>query len=399
MTEQTLGQRIAAKRNELGLSQSALGEQLGVSRQSAFKWESDAAIPEIDKLIALSRLFGVSLDWLLGIGDASATEVPIPEAEKQDFTERERQILELLANRKVVLPHWLKAMAVVAVACAAVAMINSCISLYQSSWAKEQARVLQEQAASLESYIQSVAPAPARVVQEMDYDCIPALDGSGAKVQMRIVPYGYREGQSAALSVLLGGEVRYVQSCTWTGANWETEFHLDPADGYQFLFRITDEAGLELTQELEAPILSQLGMNLAWPTNYSVTWEKAEVLNDSLIFTDMHLQIPLPGVYRYSTDLWEQCDLVLTNDAGVELCRFDLMHRSAYSAKVNFSGSDVDFTTRTVQLFFEEPDVGDHLYLTLECTLTTGHQFFCPVEEWSMQSDGLTSSFVQPRQD
>lgn len=392
MKELTLGQRIAAKRNELGLSQSALGEQLGVSRQSVFKWESDAAIPEIDKLIALSRLFGVSLDWLLGIGDASATEVPIPEAEKQDFTERERQILELLANRKTVLPRWLKAMAVVAVVCVSVAMINSSIALYRSSRAKEQA-------ASLETYIQSMIPAPARVVQEMDYDCIPALDGSGAKVQMRIVPYGYQEGQSAALNVLLGGEVRYVQSCTWTGANWETEFHLDPADGYQFLFRITDEAGLDLTQELKAPILSQLGLNLAWPTDYSVTWKKAEVLSDSLIFTDMHLQIPLPGVYRYSTDLWERCDLVLTNDAGVELCRYDLMHRSAYSAKVNFGGSDVDFTTQMVQLFFEEPDVGDHLYLTLECVLNTGYQFFCPVEEWIMQSDGLTSSFVQPRKD
>ena len=62
MTNLTLGQRIVLKRNELGLSQSALGEQLGVSRQSVFKWESDAAIPEIDKLIGLSRLFGVSLD-------------------------------------------------------------------------------------------------------------------------------------------------------------------------------------------------------------------------------------------------------------------------------------------------------------------------------------------------
>ena len=37
----TTGQRIAAKRKELGLSQEALGEKLGVSRQSIYKWESD----------------------------------------------------------------------------------------------------------------------------------------------------------------------------------------------------------------------------------------------------------------------------------------------------------------------------------------------------------------------
>ena len=144
MTNLTLGQRIALKRNELGLSQSALGEQLGVSRQSVFKWESDAAIPEIDKLIGLSRLFGVSLDWLLGIGDAPITETATPVEPSQDFTERERQILEQLAGRKMALPRWLKAMAIVAVACAAVAMINSCISLYQSSRAKAQAKALQE---------------------------------------------------------------------------------------------------------------------------------------------------------------------------------------------------------------------------------------------------------------
>ena len=63
----TIGQRIAQKRKEQGLSQEALGNQLGVSRQSIYKWESDAALPEIDKLIALSRLFSVSVGWLLGV--------------------------------------------------------------------------------------------------------------------------------------------------------------------------------------------------------------------------------------------------------------------------------------------------------------------------------------------
>lgn len=395
MHDLTLGQRIAAKRNELGLSQSALGEQLGVSRQSVFKWESDAAIPEIDKLIALSRLFGVSLDWLLGIGDVPRTGAP--ESPEQQVTEEEKQALDRFIRQKAVLPRWMKMAAVAAVACAAVAMMISCISLYQSARAREQIRHIQAQAEQLESYIQSMIPTTTKVVQEFDYDCTPAPDGSDAKVRMRIVPYGYREGQSASLSILLGGQVQYVHSCSWTGVNWETEFDLAPADGYQFLFRITDEAGLELTQELNAPILNQLGLNLAWPTNYSITWKQAQVQNDSITFTDLHVQIPLPGVFRYSTELWESCDLVLTNDAGEELCRVDLMNRSGYSAQIDFGGSDVDFTTQTVELIFEEPDVGDHLRLNLECALNTGHQFFCPVDTWKMQSDGLTNHYTEPR--
>ncbi len=63
----TTGQRIAAKRRELDLSQEALGEALGVSRQSIYKWESDSSLPDVDKLVALSRLFHVSVGWLLGV--------------------------------------------------------------------------------------------------------------------------------------------------------------------------------------------------------------------------------------------------------------------------------------------------------------------------------------------
>ena len=77
----TTGQRIAAKRKEYKLSQEALGEQLGVSRQSIYKWESDASLPEIDKLVALSRLFSVSVGWLLGVED---TPTPLDD----DNTER-----------------------------------------------------------------------------------------------------------------------------------------------------------------------------------------------------------------------------------------------------------------------------------------------------------------------
>lgn len=53
----TIGQTIAAERRKLGLSQEQLGEKMGVTRQSISKWESDAALPELEKLIALSRLF------------------------------------------------------------------------------------------------------------------------------------------------------------------------------------------------------------------------------------------------------------------------------------------------------------------------------------------------------
>lgn len=62
----TLGQRIQELRKRHNLSQEALGEKLGVSRQAISRWEMDGAIPEVDKLIAMARLFHLTVGQLLG---------------------------------------------------------------------------------------------------------------------------------------------------------------------------------------------------------------------------------------------------------------------------------------------------------------------------------------------
>ena len=61
----TTGEKIAALRREHKLSQEALGEKLGLSRQAVSKWEADQAVPTMDNLMELSRLFGVPVDTLL----------------------------------------------------------------------------------------------------------------------------------------------------------------------------------------------------------------------------------------------------------------------------------------------------------------------------------------------
>ncbi|MEI3580064.1 MAG: helix-turn-helix transcriptional regulator [Acutalibacteraceae bacterium] len=70
----TIGQTIAAERRKLGLSQEQLGEKMGVTRQSISEWESDAALPELEKLIALSRLFPGPVGQLLGIEEPAAPD-------------------------------------------------------------------------------------------------------------------------------------------------------------------------------------------------------------------------------------------------------------------------------------------------------------------------------------
>lgn len=61
----TIADKISRLRKEKGLSQEAFAEALGVSRQSVSKWESGSALPDTDKIIAMSELFGVSTDFIL----------------------------------------------------------------------------------------------------------------------------------------------------------------------------------------------------------------------------------------------------------------------------------------------------------------------------------------------
>ena len=60
-----VNEKLQGLRKEKGLSQEGLAELVGVSRQSVAKWESKKSYSEVNKLIQLSNVFGVSIDKLL----------------------------------------------------------------------------------------------------------------------------------------------------------------------------------------------------------------------------------------------------------------------------------------------------------------------------------------------
>ncbi len=61
----TIGQRIMQIRVSCGLSQEEFGKKLDTSRQSVSKWELDITVPEVEKIVKISRLFSVSTDSIL----------------------------------------------------------------------------------------------------------------------------------------------------------------------------------------------------------------------------------------------------------------------------------------------------------------------------------------------
>ncbi len=60
-----LGEKIQRLRKEKGMSQEQLAAQLTISRQAISKWELGESVPDTDNIVQLSKLFGVSTDYLL----------------------------------------------------------------------------------------------------------------------------------------------------------------------------------------------------------------------------------------------------------------------------------------------------------------------------------------------
>ena len=76
-----LADKIIELRKRAGYSQEDLAEKLGVSRQSISKWEGAQSIPDMNKILAMADLFGVSTDYLL------RDEMDVPEGSAVDMGE------------------------------------------------------------------------------------------------------------------------------------------------------------------------------------------------------------------------------------------------------------------------------------------------------------------------
>lgn len=82
----TFGEKIQKLRKEAGLSQEELSYQLGVSRQAISKWERDNGYPETEKIVRMSKIFNVTLDYLL---NEEGTQAPEAAAEQGIYVSRE----------------------------------------------------------------------------------------------------------------------------------------------------------------------------------------------------------------------------------------------------------------------------------------------------------------------
>ena len=94
------GTRLQALRKERGLSQEALADRLGVSRQAIGKWESGGALPSIDNLLELAAILETTVDYLLTGAEPSAPEEQDPLACGEPETVSVDALKALLAEQQ-----------------------------------------------------------------------------------------------------------------------------------------------------------------------------------------------------------------------------------------------------------------------------------------------------------
>ena len=97
-----LADKIVSLRKKAGWSQEELAEQLGVTRQSVSKWEGAQSIPDMDKVVQMSRLFGVTTDYLLKDEIEEQAAALVEESPLRRVTMA--QAAEYLTSRKAAAP-------------------------------------------------------------------------------------------------------------------------------------------------------------------------------------------------------------------------------------------------------------------------------------------------------
>lgn len=96
-----IANRLYEYRKKFGYSQEELAEKLGVSRQAISKWERSESSPDTDNLIALSKLYNVTLDELLNGGNIEINNTNVSKNEPVDsFVDEDEEVENKISTKE-----------------------------------------------------------------------------------------------------------------------------------------------------------------------------------------------------------------------------------------------------------------------------------------------------------
>lgn len=390
MTEMTMGERIAMERKKLGLSQEGLGEKAGVSRQSISKWESGSAMPEIEKLIALSKLFGVSVGWLLGVEDQ-------PEQQENELSDVQLKVVDQLVRQAA--PHT-RRHTVAAVGLTAAVLLVSFVMAKQTHDTAIQVKVAENQITALSAQLEDINDRLAVMesmesavlesavlnpgdsvlaeysldVTPMDYDT--QAQENVALVSFRAFPKVWNSGDTGYLNIRRGTEPQIRVDCIWDGTQLRAAkalgVHLTK-DNYEICFVVERYNGVQEQQVLKSRLIEALPQSFTIPM--VVDMGTLEYEDNTLVLKDFTAHFDMPPVYEEEE-----------NVPSVVVCEYLLQARPKDdSTYVNFTADmleqsrldpegDYSYVVSGTDIRFEgiELDRYDHLHLKFHVILSNG---------------------------
>lgn len=256
----SIGSRIAQKRKENNWSQEALGDLLGVSRQAIYKWESDAALPEIEKLLGLSKLFGVSVDWLLG-----AVEQDAPQEQgapsQEDMTDAQLHMVEEIVSRYLAAQpkpkkrRWLWVLAAAALLIMGVRLfgrldqMNSQYNNLQNALNNLQYSV-NNQISGITGRVENILKSQNDLTAEYGTQILD-MDGKTVTVSMRAVPKTFVDGMSAVFLADNGHGVKEIPAQRQESGAFHAEAEVALTDLISLSVVFIDPDGTRRTQLLD----------------------------------------------------------------------------------------------------------------------------------------------------
>lgn len=240
-----MGEKIQQLRKEKGLSQEGLAELLGLSRQAISKWESGAAMPTVDNLVELSRIFQVSVGELLQIeesagislekdrkdgggktredGDADAAEPQDVPLEGILSFMKEQEAARTVKEKKY---RWITA-AIMAVAVVSGIAVFSLGMIQMSQRISNLDSRINGIDGSVSSQIEEISQnvkeqlgEQVRIVSDYSWE-IKEIDqgGKSVRLQLKAIPKSFTEGMKAVFTAAASGEEAVTAAGTLAAGN------------------------------------------------------------------------------------------------------------------------------------------------------------------------------------
>ena len=402
----TMGQRIAEQRKKLGISQEGLGEKLDVSRQAVSKWESDGAVPDVDKLIAMSKLFGVSVGWLLGVEEESDP------AKADELTEKQLRMIEGIVKRyqpeQTVVTQtvvkkeskWFKLLTFLGIAVAVILGITALNKIQSLPNYGNQLNIIsnnynnvQHQLGALSGQLEELARGE-RLLTEYTCSASGFQDLSGAEITFRATPRQWREGDTGLLVVRLNEKEVTTAQCRFSGSSCEAKLELPPADGYSYCFVQAHADGSreqQILEELDYYCVNvEEGLRISFQGDVSWHEEAVRQSSGTTIYPDFcQIYLSPPALMTFGNSLTvEKAQLVFLLN-GQELKRYDLLtHENVFMEPV-LDGPYLN-TAFWIDDFAIPMDGEDRVSVVLEAKLSNGMETTREIKVWQWTGDYIT---------